>query len=232
MDDVYLFVFKIIIGLLAIELLLYRHIRRQRSPKNAEVNNEIKGWGSAGLVVFLLFIGWLFFFKDKTYSLECRQETMRCAYYHTTEFNPENRLSKEYDISQISHAETKRHYRRRGGSFYTVKLIGENTVIDLPPHHVTSGMAQREADRFNRFLREKEDRYILREDYSSSFNETVVFMGSLFILFIEIRLFWVLVEAAFFKKHEEPKPRRRKKRSATPAVKRKDNVIQRKDKDE
>ena len=210
MKDFLFFVFLIFAVLLAIEAALYLYVKKRADKPPKRLNKEIKTSVIAYAVIFSLFSGWLYFFEDRTTGLECLKDTMTCRHFHTTYSDGRIRLVGTYDISRVTYAKTKKHYRRRGASYYTVELIRENGGFDLPPHHSYRGAAEKEAGRFNEFLNGEDKRYVFRETSASdSFGTTVGFMACLFAIFLEIRLFWDLAIAAFKeckKAKNAPKP--------------------------
>ena len=222
MKDLLDIVSLILTVLLTIETVLYRYIKRKNDRNAKKLTKKIKEYAVIYIVILFLFGGWLFFFEDKSVYLECQRETMTCRHFHTTYSNNKIRLTDTYDISRVTHARIKKHHRRRGSSFYTVELREEKSGFNLPPHYGSSGAAQKEANRFNRFLSNKENVYIYRKKQSEdSFAEVMTFMACLFAIFILIRLFWDLVEAAF-KEHKRSKKQKKKELFQT-----QDDVIQR-----
>ncbi|MBR1776982.1 MAG: hypothetical protein IJ752_00140, partial [Alphaproteobacteria bacterium] len=144
MNDFYVLVFKIFAVFLFIDLSFYLYIRREKTEQTANLNKEIKECAIAYVILMGVLTGWQFFFEDRTVFLECRQKTMTCSYFHTTEFNKKMRPAKTYDISRVQYARIAKHYRRRGTSFYTVQLAGEKHELDLPPHFSSSRAAKEE----------------------------------------------------------------------------------------
>ena len=219
MTDILSFIFSLFAAFFIVEAALYRYVKTKRNGKTGRLNKKIKEYLIIYAVVMLLFTGWLFFFEDRAVFLECRQDTLSCSYFHTTQFNKEMRPAGTYDISRVIHAQVKKHYKRRGASYYTVLLKEEENAFELPPHYGYSGAAQKEAERFNRFLQDKKDLYTYRKaDSADAFEETALFVSLLMFLFLEIRLFWDLVEEAV----KEYKRAKKRESDRTP-----DDVIQR-----
>lgn len=223
MTDILSFVFSLFAVLFVIDASLYRYSGAKRGGDAGKTGKAVKEYIIIYVVIVLLFAGWVFFFKDRSLYIECRQDTLTCSYFHTTQFNKNMRLVKNYDISRVSHAQVKKHYRKRGTTYYTVLLSedGENGFL-LPPHFGYSDAAKTEADRFNRFLAYKKDFYIYKELPSGDFPELVLFISILMALFLEFRLFWHLVEEVLKERKKEKK--RKGKENAPP----RDGVIQRK----
>ena len=219
MNDFYVLVFKIFAVFLFIDLSFYLYIRREKTEQTANLNKEIKECAIAYVILMGVLTGWQFFFEDRTVFLECRQKTMTCSYFHTTEFNKKMRPAKTYDISRVQYARIAKHYRRRGTSFYTVQLAGEKHELDLPPHFSSSRAAKEEADKFNRFLHQKKETYTFSRIRSAdSFGKTVLLLAGLIGIFLGIKVFWSLVEAAFKKLKNEgndtSSPRKKKNKTS------------------
>ena len=205
MTDILSFISLLFAVLLVIDAALYRYVRTKTGGNAGITGKAVKEYAIIYVVVVLLFSGWIFFFKDRSLYIECRQDTLTCSYYHTTQFNQRMRLVKNYDISRVSRAEVQKHYRRRGSTYYTIRLTTDGEKgFNLPPHFGYSGAAKTEADRFGRFLAYKKDLYVYKETPSEdSFLKLVLFISVLMALFLEIRLFWTLVEQAVRERKKE-----------------------------
>ena len=205
--------------LLLTELLFYRHIGTKKPDQLALLNKTIMESLFAYLIIIALFSGYILFWEDRALFVECRRETMTCIYSRSTEFNKTLRQAKTYDISRVQYARIAKHYRRRGTSFYTVQLAGEKHELDLPPHFSSSRAAKEEADKFNRFLHQKKETYTFSRIRSAdSFGKTVLLLAGLIGIFLGIKVFWSLVEAAFKKLKNEgndtSSPRKKKNKTS------------------
>lgn len=198
MKDFLSVVFSIFTVLFSIEAALYLYIREHRKGVSKQLRKKIKEYFVIYIGITAVLLGWIFFFEEQSCYLECQKDTMSCRYFHTTYFNKKSRLAGTYDISRVLYAKPQKHYRRRGASYYTVKLIEEENGFDLPPHHSYSGGAEKETARFNKFLRNDIKLYTFRKNPSSdSFGSVAGFMTCLLAIILETRLFWDLVVAAF-----------------------------------
>ena len=216
-------VFSIFATLSAIETALYFYVKSKRSRATKGLKKKIKENTVIYLILFSLFCGWLYFFEERSSYLECQKDAMTCRYFHTTYSNKKMRVIETYDISQVAYARPKRNFRasRHSNTFYTVELVEKNKKFSLAPHFHSINTASKEASRFNHFLRGEKNVYTLRNNPSSdSFGSIAGFMGFLFAIFLEIRLFWDLVVAAF-NEHKKAKSSENKKTLPN------DDVIQR-----
>jgi len=200
MTDILHIVFSVFAVFFIIEAALYQYIKGKRSKLSKGLNKKINEYLIAYLIIFLLFSGYLYFFEEQSFYLECQKDAMTCTYSHTTYFNKKMSVIERYDISRTEFARAKKNSRigRHGGkTFYTVELVEKDKSFSFTPHCNNLRTAEKEAIRFNRFLRGTEKLYTFRKNPSSdSFGSTIGFMACLFAIFLEARLFWHLVEAA------------------------------------
>ena len=208
-----------------IEAVLYLYIKRKEDGLLKWLNKTIKDYLWGYLVFVLLISGWLFFFEDRSLYLECQNDAMTCRYFHTTYFNKEMRLAETYDISRVEYARAHKNrlFGRHTRYYYTVELVekNKNYGFNLAPEYKDINAAEKEAQRFNRFLSGKEKIYIFRkEPPSESFGATLGSVACLIAVILQIGFLWNLVCAIFKMRKKE---KRLQKKKALPQ----DDIIQR-----
>lgn len=139
--------------LLFVDIFLLISVKKSGNFLPASAQKASFNKGFIYLSCLFLFSGYMFFFSDRSMRFECLKETRICTYSHSTEYDRTMRPIKTYDFSSVTHAKVTKHYRSKGGSYYTVDLIGRKGVIFKIPHDFLSNPEARdEARKFNRFL--------------------------------------------------------------------------------
>lgn len=126
--------------------------------------NKKQSWNFKGLIIAVVLVPvFLAVFSDYDFIFDCRRETQKCEYYHSTLLNKELRLAETFDFSGATHAEIKKHYHyRKSGyreAYYKVAFVSANSGFEMPHEFSFYGDAEDEAAKISSFLANDEDTY-------------------------------------------------------------------------
>ena len=140
------------------------------------------------LLVFLGVFGWFVFFEDVNFIFDCRKETRRCDYYHSTIYNKKLRLAQSYDLTGINAVEIKTHKRRNGKyttkTVYRIRFSGKDGGFEMPKDFLKED-AQKQAARAVSFvLTGISPRYVFKETVSDGSEKNLIVVIGLSISMI------------------------------------------------
>ncbi|MBR1776976.1 MAG: hypothetical protein IJ752_00110 [Alphaproteobacteria bacterium] len=153
--------------------------------------NEKQSWRFKGLIISVaLVFGFFFFFKDQDFIFDCRHDTQKCEYYHSTMANKKLRLAGTYDISDVTNIEIKEHYRRRKSGykdyFYKIAFVSSNDEFEMPYDFSFRDNARDEAAKISAFLTKNQDVYHYERIRSEEGNFLLYFMLGFFAEIIAV----------------------------------------------
>ena len=206
MRDFLSFAYSIFAAFFIIEVPVYQFVRMNKKQTSKTESKGTVIFFFVYAIILLLISSWLFFFKEKSVYLECRQDTMTCSYFRSVPFSKKMWLAKKYDISLVTRVKVREYGSNKKDAFYTVVMIGIDRPIELPPRYSYSGAAQKEADKINRFLKDKTSVYTFKASPSHyPIAEKILFLCLLVGIFFEIFIFWTMSGITFgkYKKRKE-----------------------------
>ena len=126
--------------------------------------NKKQSWNFKGLIIAVVLVPVFFaVFSDYDFIFDCRRETKKCEYYHSTLVNKELRLAETFDFSGAMHAEVKKHYHyRKSGyreAYYKIAFVSPDGGFEMPYEFSFYGDAEDEAEKIGSFLANREDAY-------------------------------------------------------------------------
>ena len=168
-------------------LLLVFAYKKGVSFTNKERNNF-----SGILIISVVVLGWFVFFKDLDFVFDCRKETQRCDYYHSTIYNKKLRQVRSYDLTGIKEVEIKTHIRHTGKhttkTVYRLEFKGENGRFEMPNDFDFKEDAQKQARRASVFLQTDKPYYVYK-DMTPKGSDKVLFI----IITLSLSMFFAIV---------------------------------------
>ena len=126
--------------------------------------NEKQSWHFKALLISVVLVfGFISFFKDQDFIFDCRRETQKCEYYHSTLANKELRPAGTYDISDVKNIEIRERYHRRKSGYkdyyYKIAFASADGGFEMPYDFSFRDDARDEAEKIASFLTNNEDVY-------------------------------------------------------------------------
>lgn len=162
MDDFVLTFLKSSAAIWGLFILLLIYARKKGLSFSRQEKNNFYGI----LIFSVLVAGWFVFFQDLDFIFDCRKETQRCHYYHSTIYNKKMRLHRSYDLTGIREVEVVSRKRSCGRyctkTVYRIKFKGENSSFEMAKDFDSRKLAQKQAARATTFLQTDKPYYIYK----------------------------------------------------------------------
>lgn len=147
--------------------------------------NEKQSWHFKALLISVVLVfGFFFFFKDQDFIFDCRRETQKCEYYHSTLADKELRPAGTYDISNVKNIEIRERYHRRKSGYkdyyYKIAFVSADGGFEMPYDFSFRDDARDEAEKIASFLTNNEDVYHYERIRSNEGNFLLYFMIGIF----------------------------------------------------
>ena len=112
-------------------------------------------------------LGGFALFKDLDFLFECRKETGRCDYYHSTIYNKELRLVRSYDLNGITDVEVVSRRRRCGKTctktVFRLVFKGENNSFEMPKDFDYQEDVREQAGKVVSFIKTNKRRFLYKD---------------------------------------------------------------------
>ncbi len=147
--------------------------------------NEKQSWHFKALLISVVLVfGFFFFFKDQDFIFDCRRETQKCEYYHSTLADKELRPAGTFDISDVKNIEIRERYRRRKSGYkdyyYKIAFVSADGGFEMPYDFSFRDDARDEAAKIGAFLEKDQDVYHYERIRSAQGNFLLYFMIGIF----------------------------------------------------
>lgn len=185
MDDFVLMFLKISGSVWGLFILLLIYARNKGLSFSRQEKRSLLGI----LIISVPILGWFVFFEDLDFAFDCRKDTHRCVYYHSTIFNSNLRPARSYDLTGIRKTGIVPHKRSCGRyctkTVYRVKFSGENSSFEMPNDFTFSDDARKQAGRAATFLQTEKTRYFYKNmtEKGANMNLFLILTSTLSLMF-------------------------------------------------
>ena len=133
--------------------------------------------------VLLAVSGGFAFFEDADFVFDCRKETRRCDYFHSTLSDRRVRLVRSYDLSGVDGAEIVSRRRSCGRycrkTVYRIRFRGRENGFEMPKDFDFKDDAEHQASKAAAFLQTDKPLYRFQDTLpDDAGKDLIVIMGS------------------------------------------------------
>ena len=107
---------------------------------------------------------WFVFFEDQEMIFDCRRDTQKCEYYHSTLYDKQVRLARSYDLSDVKDA-TVSSYSTRSGKYYKIGFETPTGRFEIPDRFYCNIEIDRHLSEIRSFLKGERPGYIYKKPY-------------------------------------------------------------------
>ena len=175
-------------------LLVYAHQKRLYFSKKEK--------RSFVIILFLIVavLGFFVFFEDLDFLFDCRKETGRCDYYHSTIYNKELRFARSFDLNGITDVEIITRGRRCGRActktVFRLVFKGERDSFEMPKDFDFMEDARDQAGKAAAFLKTDKSRFLYKKIMPENADtELFIFLGAMLSSILAfVGIFTILVK--------------------------------------